>query len=102
MAPGRSGATRGYEEGGDGANRPRKLRAHAAGNAALDDHPEAGRLASTNRGEGVVSSFHITIMLAAVGFAVVLLLVLRRIWPSDSRRPYNDLIGWQIGVLGTT
>jgi hypothetical protein len=50
----------------------------------------------------VLSSFHILIMLAAVGFAVALLVVLRRIWPSDSRRPYNDLIGWQISVLGTT
>ncbi len=50
----------------------------------------------------VLSSFHILIMLAAVGFAVGLLVLLRRFWPSDSRRPYNDLIGWQISVLGTT
>jgi hypothetical protein len=27
---------------------------------------------------------------------------LDRIWPSEERRPYNDLIGWQLGVLGTT
>ena len=50
----------------------------------------------------VLSSFHIVIMLAAVGLAVGLLMVLRRFWPSDSRRQYNDLIGWQISVLGTT
>lgn len=50
----------------------------------------------------VLRSFHIVIMLAAVGFAVGLLVVLRRLWPSDSRRPFNDLIGWQISVLGTT
>jgi Protein of unknown function (DUF4239) len=50
----------------------------------------------------VLISFHIITMLAAVGSAVGLLMVLRRFWPSDSRRPYNDLIGWQISVLGTT
>ncbi len=50
----------------------------------------------------VLSSFHILIMLAAAGCAAGLLVLLRRIWPSDARRPYNDLIGWQISVLGTT
>jgi hypothetical protein len=49
-----------------------------------------------------LSSFHIITMLAAAGFASALLVVLRRFWPSDSRRPFNDLIGWQISVLGTT
>jgi amino acid transporter len=50
----------------------------------------------------VLGSFDILIMLAAVGLAAGLLIVLRRVWPTDSRRLYNDLIGWQIGVLGTT
>lgn len=50
----------------------------------------------------ILSSFHIIIMLAAVGSAVGLLMLLRRMWPSESRRPFNDLIGWQMSVLGTT
>ena len=27
---------------------------------------------------------------------------LNRIWPPEKRRPYNELIGWQLSVLGTT
>jgi hypothetical protein len=27
---------------------------------------------------------------------------LNRIWPWEKRRPYNELIGGQLGVLGTT
>jgi hypothetical protein len=68
----------------------------------LDDHAEAGGVASTNPAMGDLRSFHVIIMLAAVAFAVGLLVVVRHIWPSDARRPYNDLIGWQISVLGTT
>jgi hypothetical protein len=28
--------------------------------------------------------------------------VLNRIWPLEKRRVHNDLIGWQLGILGTT
>src|SRR5690242_19450223 len=35
---------------------------------------------------------------ASLGF----LLLLYRVWPVEQRRPHNDLIGWQITVLGTT
>jgi hypothetical protein len=27
---------------------------------------------------------------------------LNRFWPQENRRVYNDLIGWQLGILGTT
>ena len=27
---------------------------------------------------------------------------LNRIWPWEKRRPYNELIGWQLSILGTT
>jgi len=30
------------------------------------------------------------------------MLVLNRVWPVESRRLHNDLIGWQLSVLGTT
>jgi len=43
-------------------------------------------------------------LLVAVSVALSLLLLwqLRRIWPPQSRKPHNDLIGWQIGFLGTS
>lgn len=43
-------------------------------------------------------------LLVACGIALSLLLLwqLRRIWSPQSRKPHNDLIGWQIGFLGTS
>ncbi|MBV9676377.1 MAG: DUF4239 domain-containing protein [Acidobacteriaceae bacterium] len=43
-------------------------------------------------------------LLVAGGVALSLLLLwqLRRVWPPQSRKPHNDLIGWQIGFLGTS
>jgi len=37
-----------------------------------------------------------------VGGSLAFLLVVHRLWPTDQRKPHNDLIGWQITVLGTT
>jgi len=37
-----------------------------------------------------------------IALSVAFLAVLRRVWPTASRRQHNDLIGWQITVLGTT
>jgi lipid-A-disaccharide synthase-like uncharacterized protein len=37
-------------------------------------------------------------ILAALGF----LWILQRFWPSSQRRDHNDIIGWQVSVLGTT
>jgi uncharacterized protein DUF4239 len=45
------------------------------------------------------SSFLILLILAA---SLCFLALLYRIWPAEERRPHNDLIGWQITVLGTT
>jgi Protein of unknown function (DUF4239) len=28
--------------------------------------------------------------------------ILNRVWPAERRRDHNDIIGWQVGVLGTT
>jgi hypothetical protein len=39
----------------------------------------------------------ILIVAASLGF----LALLYRVWPVEERRPHNDLIGWQITVLGT-
>jgi hypothetical protein len=40
----------------------------------------------------------ILMVAASLGF----LALLYRLWPAEERRPHNDLIGWQITVLGTT
>ena len=42
------------------------------------------------------------IILATVAAAVAFLLLLRRVWHSELRRPHNDLIGWHLSVLGST
>jgi hypothetical protein len=34
--------------------------------------------------------------------ALLALAVLNRVWPREMRRAYNDLIGWQLSILGTT
>jgi hypothetical protein len=37
-----------------------------------------------------------------VSGALVFMVMLNRVWPRDKRRIHNDLIGWQLSVLGTT
>jgi hypothetical protein len=44
----------------------------------------------------------IAIVLFVVGGSLVFLLLLRRIWPTEQRAQHNDLIGWQVSVIGTT
>jgi hypothetical protein len=50
----------------------------------------------TNVGENILA-----IVMAVIGSALFQA-GLNRIWPSEKRRPYNELIGSQITVLGTT
>jgi hypothetical protein len=40
--------------------------------------------------------------IAIIAGSVAFLLALRRIWPTEQRRQHNDLIGWQVTVVGTT
>jgi hypothetical protein len=37
-----------------------------------------------------------------VAGSLAILLLVHRLWPTDQRQRHNDLIGWQITVLGTT
>lgn len=39
---------------------------------------------------------------AAVIASLLFMVGLNRVWRSESRRTYNDLIGWQLTILGTT
>ena len=42
------------------------------------------------------------IVIGSITLALLLLWQLRRVWPPQDRKVHNDLIGWQIGFLGTT
>jgi Protein of unknown function (DUF4239) len=44
----------------------------------------------------------ISLIVLSIALALSLLILLRTLWPPALRREHNDLIGWQIGVLGTT
>jgi len=44
----------------------------------------------------------VIIVVITVVCAQLMLLALNRVWPSQKREVHNDLIGWQLGVLGTT
>jgi Protein of unknown function (DUF4239) len=42
------------------------------------------------------------LVIGSTACAIFLLWQLRRVWAPQARKPHNDLIGWQIGFLGTT
>jgi hypothetical protein len=45
---------------------------------------------------------NIIVIILTVTLALTFLILVRKFWPPALRREHNDLIGWQIGVLGTT
>ena len=42
------------------------------------------------------------VVTATIVVSLVFLTILRRLWPAPRRSEHNDIIGWQISVLGTT
>jgi Protein of unknown function (DUF4239) len=42
------------------------------------------------------------LVILTVGVSVLLIVGMNRFWPSQKRRAHNELIGWQLTVLGTT
>src|SRR5271156_6273971 len=42
------------------------------------------------------------IVLLCVVLTLVFLLLMRRFWPCSQRQEHNEIIGWQVRVLGTT
>jgi Ca2+/Na+ antiporter len=42
------------------------------------------------------------VVILTVAASLVLILGLNRLWPAQTRRAHNELIGWQLTVLGTT
>ncbi len=45
---------------------------------------------------------NVLVMLATMAAAVGFLFLVRRLWPTELRREHNDLIGWNVTVLGST
>lgn len=44
----------------------------------------------------------IVILLATLAGALLFMVLLNRLWPQEKRRVNNDLIGWQLTIVGTT
>lgn len=47
-------------------------------------------------------SQNVLIVTASVVASLLFMVGLNRAWPSEDRRNYNDLVGWQLSILGTT
>ncbi|HKD78563.1 MAG TPA: DUF4239 domain-containing protein [Candidatus Angelobacter sp.] len=45
---------------------------------------------------------NIAVVAATVLVSLFAMAMLNKVWPRESRRGYNELIGWQLAVLGTT
>jgi hypothetical protein len=51
----------------------------------------------------VLTTFEdILVILACLSGSLLFLWTLNRLWPHPQRREHNDIIGWQVSVLGTT
>jgi hypothetical protein len=44
----------------------------------------------------------ILVVLGCMAASLLFVWMLNRVWPAERRRDHNDIIGWQVGVLGTT
>ena len=42
------------------------------------------------------------VVIVIVTLAMIFMLLMNRIWPAVERSAHNDIIGWQLGILGTT
>ena len=45
---------------------------------------------------------NIVLLLVVMTASMIFMALLNRVWPPDKRRAHNDIIGWQLGILGTT
>ena len=51
----------------------------------------------------MLSSFQDTLLIIlTVVCSLLTMVTLNRVWPRDQRKAHNDLIGWQLSILGTT
>ena len=47
-------------------------------------------------------TLNILVLALTIGASMVFMAVLNRIWPREKRQVHNDLIGWQLNIIGTT
>src|ERR1700755_2763845 len=45
---------------------------------------------------------NIVVVVIAMAGGMLFMVSLNRLWPREQRHAHNDLIGWQLGILGTT
>ena len=45
---------------------------------------------------------NILILVSIVAGSMLFMTVLNRFWPREKRQAHNDLIGWQLNIIGTT
>src|ERR1700722_14500338 len=45
---------------------------------------------------------NILILVSIVAGSMLFMTVLNRLWPREKRQAHNDLIGWQLNIIGTT
>jgi hypothetical protein len=45
---------------------------------------------------------NILILIVVMAVSMLFMAGLNRVWPREKRREHNDIIGWQLGILGTT
>ena len=45
---------------------------------------------------------NVLVIIAAVVVSLLFMMALNRTWPAEKRHRYNDLVGWQLSILGTT
>lgn len=45
---------------------------------------------------------NVLVVVATLAAALLLMVLLNRVWPGEKRRAHNDLIGWQLSIVGTT
>lgn len=45
---------------------------------------------------------NLLVVFGAVACSLIFMVLLNRVWAAESRRVYNDVIGWHLGMLGTT
>ncbi|WP_158942999.1 DUF4239 domain-containing protein [Granulicella sp. S190] len=45
---------------------------------------------------------NVVVLIVTMTCSMLFMLALNRLWPQEKRTLHNDLIGWQIGILGTT
>src|SRR5437879_2175975 len=47
-------------------------------------------------------ALNIVILVLTIACSMLFMAALNRVWPREKRQAHNDLIGWQLNIIGTT